>query len=249
MTALGTFVFAVLGALLASFLGVVAERVYTGQSWRRGRSRCNSCRTVLTSRDLLPVVSWVASGGKCRTCGSKVPARYALFEATLALVFAVSYQALGIGLALALFLMAILVLGFIVLYDLRHTVVPMGAVLVLTLLSAAFAWVSVPSPDAFMRSALVASGIAVFFLALFAFSRGRAMGLGDAPVAFALSLLVGTAAVPGLLFSFWIGALVGIGILVARPGGPTMGIEVPFVPFLAVGYLLAYFTQWNPLPF
>jgi len=27
-----------------------------------------------------------------------------------------------------------------------------------------------------------------------------------------------------------------------------MGIEVPFVPFLAAGYLLAFFTQWNPLP-
>jgi prepilin signal peptidase PulO-like enzyme (type II secretory pathway) len=26
-----------------------------------------------------------------------------------------------------------------------------------------------------------------------------------------------------------------------------MGIEVPFVPFLALGYLLAFFTQWNPL--
>ena len=39
----------------------------------------------------------------------------------------------------------------------------------------------------------------------------------------------------------------GVLILVLRRGGPRMGIEVPFVPFLAIGYLLAFFTQWNPL--
>ena len=76
------------------------------------------------------------------------------------------------------------------------------------------------------------------------------MGLGDAPIALGLSLLVGFgAAFSGLIFSFWIGALCGILILVLRRGGPRMGIEVPFVPFLAAGYLLAYFTQWNPFLF
>jgi hypothetical protein len=44
------------------------------------------------------------------------------------------------------------------------------------------------------------------------------MGLGDTPVAVALSLLVGTQAFSGLLFSFWIGALVGIVILVMTFG-------------------------------
>jgi prepilin signal peptidase PulO-like enzyme (type II secretory pathway) len=74
------------------------------------------------------------------------------------------------------------------------------------------------------------------------------MGLGDAPVALALALLAGPGlALAGLLFSFWIGALVGIAILVSRPKGHRMGIEVPFVPFLAAGYLLAFFTRWNPL--
>jgi prepilin signal peptidase PulO-like enzyme (type II secretory pathway) len=37
--------------------------------------------------------------------------------------------------------------------------------------------------------------------------------------------------------------------LVGRPKGHRMGIEVPFVPFLAVGFLLAYFTQWTPFLF
>jgi len=73
------------------------------------------------------------------------------------------------------------------------------------------------------------------------------MGLADAPLAAGLALLVGHAALPGFLFSFWIGAGVGIVLLAMAPRGSRMGIEVPFAPFLAAGFLLAYFTQWDPL--
>lgn len=241
--------FAVLGAILASFLGVIAERVHTGQSWRRGRSRCNSCRRALRARDLLPVASWALSRGRCRRCGSRIPARYALFELALGGCFAAAYLALGPGLPLALFLAALAALGFIVLYDLRHMVVPLAPAGLLILLAGAFAALDSADLAAWLLRAIAALGVALFFVALHLFSRGRAMGLGDAPIAFALALLTGSAAFAGLLFSFWVGAAVGIAILATRRGGPTMGIEVPFVPFLAAGYLLAYFTAWNPLPF
>jgi prepilin signal peptidase PulO-like enzyme (type II secretory pathway) len=166
----------------------------------------------------------------------------------LGVVFALAYGVLGIGIPLAVFLVATLLLAFVVLYDVRHTIVPLETTAVLAVLAAGFTWLTLPY--LFVQTILLACGIALVFVLLHVFSGGRAMGLGDAPVALALSLLVGApAAIPGFLFSFWIGALVGIGILVARPGGPTMGIQVPFVPFLAAGYLLAYFTAWNPLPF
>ena len=72
------------------------------------------------------------------------------------------------------------------------------------------------------------------------------MGFADAPFALGLALLTGTGAFPGFIFSFWIGAVVGIVLLAKRPRGSRMGVEVPFAPFLATGFLLAYFTQWNP---
>ena len=96
---------------------------------------------------------------------------------------------------------------------------------------------------------LTAGGIALFFYLLHVLSRGRWMGLGDTPIALALSLVTGAQAISGLLFSFWIGAVVGIVILVLTPPSRRIGIEVPFVPFLAFGYFLALVTQWNPLHF
>ena len=67
--------------------------------------------------------------------------------------------------------------------------------------------------------------------------------------ALGLSLLVGSAAFSGFIFSFWIGAVIGIVILLKRPSGSRMGVEVPFAPFLAAGFLLAFVTQWNLLAY
>lgn len=210
------------------------------------RSRCNSCNRTLSIPDLVPVFSWVVSRGRCRTCKARVPALYAVAELSLGVVFVLAYQLFGAGLPLLLFALSLFLLTVIVLYDLRHTVVPFILSLLLIATSALFALSRTPAPLLpFVFG--IAGIIGLLFWLMYALSKGRAMGLGDAPVALALSLLAGTQAIAGVLFSFWIGAVIGILILVLRRGGPTMGIEVPFVPFLALGFLLALFTGWNPL--
>lgn len=247
MESLPYVIFFFLGAIVASFAAVVAERLYTGESWLSGRSRCNSCGRYLGPLDLVPVLSWLFARGRCRTCKARVPASYAALEALTGLTFALAYHALGPALALMPFLGACAVLAFIVMYDLRHTVVPPASSALLVLLSIIHASLVASSSAQFGTRLLVAGVIGLGFFLMHALSKGRAMGLADAPVAFALSLLVAPYALAGLLFSFWSGAVIGIAILFLRRGGPRMGIEVPFVPFLAIGYLLAYFVEWNPL--
>lgn len=245
-----TIVAAVLGAILASFIGVLSERAHTGESWARDRSRCNSCTTTLGVLDLIPVASWLSTYGRCGYCGVRLPLTYLLSECTLALLFALSYLSLGLGIPLFIFLAALCVLLFIVLYDIRHTVVPMSATVAFVVLAVLFAYFTAFDRTELGLTLVFAGVIGTAFFLMHTLSRGRMMGLGDSPIALGLSLLVGFAlALPGLLFSFWIGALCGIIILVTRHDGPRMGIEVPFVPFLAAGYLLAYFTQWNPFLF
>jgi prepilin signal peptidase PulO-like enzyme (type II secretory pathway) len=240
--------FFLLGAMLASLAGVIAARAYTGQAWARSRSRCDSCNVTLSPHDLVPVFSWLSSGGRCRTCGSKVSSVHLFGEVALGTAFAVSYTFLGLSTAFPVFLAALTVLMFAVLYDLRHTLVPVSASVSLVFLSGLYAYLATPNIASLSTALITAGAIGLFFLALHVFSRGRAMGLADAPIAFALSLLTAPYAFAGLLFSFWIGAVWGIAVLVGRRRRPTMGIEVPFVPFLALGFLLAFFVQWNPLP-
>lgn len=241
---------ALLGSILASFIGVIAERIGTGQSWARGRSLCNSCATVLPAGDLVPIASWLSTGGRAACCGARLPLAYLASEVALAISFYFAALTLGPTSALAVFLLALSLLAFIVLYDLRHMVVPREASSLFILAALAFAYMEAPALALFGLTLLVAGATGLAFFLAHILSRGRVMGLGDSPVSLGLCLLTGAAgALPGLVFSFWIGGLCGILILVRRPPGRRMGIEVPFVPFLAAGFLLAFFTGWNPFLF
>jgi prepilin signal peptidase PulO-like enzyme (type II secretory pathway) len=76
-----------LGASLASFLGVVIERVPKKESIN-GRSHC-ACGRQLKWYENVPVFGYLRTGGKAKCCGSQLPVWYVLFETGLGLVFAV----------------------------------------------------------------------------------------------------------------------------------------------------------------
>ncbi len=70
------------GLVIGSFLNVAIHRLPLADETvsRPRRSRCPSCRTELTWRENIPVVSWALQRGRCRTCGWWIPARYPLVE-------------------------------------------------------------------------------------------------------------------------------------------------------------------------
>lgn len=238
--------FFILGAITASFASVVAERLYTGQSFFTGRSRCDACGKHLSALALIPIFSYLASRGRALCCGAKLSPRAPLSELLLGGLFAGAYLTLGIVPALPFFLAALAALLALVLYDLAHQILPPPLLIFFIAISAAAGFLQAPSPLAFLSSLGTALLIALSLALIHFLSRGRAMGFADAPLALGLALLTGPAALPGFVFSFWVGALVGIALLLGRPAGTRMGVEVPFAPFLAAGFLLAYFTQWNP---
>ncbi|HVB20053.1 MAG TPA: prepilin peptidase [Candidatus Paceibacterota bacterium] len=239
----------VLGAIVASFIGVIVARLNTGQSFLVGRSRCDACNTQLPSSALIPVVSYVISGGRATCCGARLSLKAPLAELLLGALFMVAYLTLGPIPALPLMLLALSVLLALVLYDLAHQILPFALLVVFIAVSAATGFALAPSPLAFVYTLPTALLLSLFLALIHFASRGRAMGFADAPFSFGLAILTGAAAFPGFIFSFWIGALIGIMLLLRRPRGSRMGGEVPFAPFLAAGFLLAYFTQWNPFIF
>lgn len=76
-----------LGLAVGSFLNVVLVRVPAGESVVRPGSRCPRCRTPLSGRDNIPVLSWLLLRGRCRTCREPIPIRYPLVELAGAAVF------------------------------------------------------------------------------------------------------------------------------------------------------------------
>ena len=88
----------------------------------------------------------------------------------------------------------------------------------------------------------ILAGIAAgfFFLAIVLATRGKAMGVGDVKLAFFMGLLLGWPAIlVALFFSFLIGAIIGIILMLLKK--KTLKSEVPFGPFLVIGTYMALF--------
>jgi len=74
------------GGAIASFSGVVIERVPRGESIT-GRSHC-ACGRKLEWYENIPVFGWLRVGGTTKCCNAKLPIWYLLFEIGLGLIFA-----------------------------------------------------------------------------------------------------------------------------------------------------------------
>jgi prepilin signal peptidase PulO-like enzyme (type II secretory pathway) len=142
----------------------------------------------------------------------------------------------------------------IAVYDIRHKIIPDGFVILVSMLGvlrmcmAFFAFthggVEIPVFDmSFAWGWNVGAGmmLALPFALLWFFSGGRWMGLGDAKLAFAFGSAFGLACgLTGIIFGFWVGALLSIPLLLFRGRSFTMKSELPFAPFLVLGMLIAY---------
>jgi leader peptidase (prepilin peptidase)/N-methyltransferase len=71
----------VAGCMVGSFLNVVAHRVPRRETVVFGRSHCPACGATIRPRDNVPVLGWIALGGRCRDCRTRISPRYPLVEA------------------------------------------------------------------------------------------------------------------------------------------------------------------------
>lgn len=235
-----------LGLIAGSFLNVVILRGAKKETLG-GRSRCPSCNRPLSFRELVPVLSFLLQKGRCRQCGTALSRQYPLVELGTAAAFLA-----GAALFSGLWTILLIFIGIssaIVIFvsDLRFQLIPNGPVLILALLGiTAVSWrvfnTSAASAD-FQRvyydlgSAAILAGI---IGALWLYSQGKWMGLGDAKLIFPTSLILGfPASLSAFLFSFWLGGIAGV--LLLAFGQKTLKSRIPFGPFILAGSILAYF--------
>ena len=120
--------FFLLGAIIASFVGVIIARLHTGQSFLFGRSHCDACNVPLAPASLLPIVSYTVSAGRARCCGSRLSFIAPISEALLGGLFVLAYLTLGVSFSLLFMLIALGALLALVSYDLAHQILPSSLV-------------------------------------------------------------------------------------------------------------------------
>lgn len=223
------------GALIGSFLNVVAHRVPLGESLVSPPSRCPECEAPVKPYDNVPVVSWLLLRGRCRNCGTPISPRYPLVELTTAVAFAAVVAANGFDDDLVLELPFVAALIALAAIDFDHKLLPNRIVYPLAAYGV-IATLLVDRDD--LVEHLIAGAGAFSFLLLAVLAYPRGMGMGDVKLAGAMGLFLGLSIVPALLLAFLAGSVVGV-VILAREGAAGRKKAVPFGVFLALGGIAA----------
>ncbi len=254
------FIF-LLGLCIGSFLNVVIYRTEEEKSFIKGRSFCPNCKHNLNWKDLFPVFSYLLLGGECRYCKAKISWQYPAVEISTAIIFllislqATSYKLQAIlNLVFWFYIASVLIVIFV--YDLKHYLIPDNVLfpaIVIAFIYKVFVNLSFSNWNLIenwklgignsfsilnlLLAVIIASG---FFFLIWFLSSGKWMGFGDVKLAILLGLMLGLPNILTALFlAFFFGAIIGIILMIFQ--GRNVKSEIPFGPFLVVGFFVVLF--------
>ena len=194
--------FFVLGTILGSFALVLVDRTKRRQDWVRGRSKCSNCKRTLQAKDLIPIISWLVTRGRCRYCSVKLSVAYPITEVILGTCFVLSFILWPNELALwheragfVIWLFALLIGTVLFIYDLRWFILPSSFLNLFVALAALYKFLVIMTNNrgftenvVAVFATLVVSG-GVFFI-LNKVSKGKWIGDGDIFLGIALGLFL-----------------------------------------------------------
>lgn len=235
------------GLVFGSFINALVWRLHEGKDWVKGRSECPHCHHQLAAKDLVPVLSWVSLGGKCRYCRKPIPDS-PLVELALPLLFVLSYvywpQALhGAGLfTFALWLVFLVGFTALAVYDFKWFLLPdviVFPLIGLAILQVLGKWIFFGSTwQGVVWSVAGVAVISGLFYGIFHVSKGKWIGFGDVKLGIVLGLLAG-GPMQALLVLFLASSL---GLVSALPlvltGKANRKSHLPFGPLLIAGLIV-----------
>jgi leader peptidase (prepilin peptidase) / N-methyltransferase len=226
---------------VGSFLGVLVKRLPARRPVAIGRSVCDHCHRTLGWRDLIPLVSWASTRGRCRHCRQAIGLFYPAVElAALAIaVWALLVLPGWIVWAGAMLGWALLTLTWI---DQEHYLLPDVITLPLALAGLAVAWLI--DPATLLDHVIgAAAGFATFTALAWgyrALRRRDGLGAGDAKLLGALGAWVGWQGLPTVVLYAAVSGLALALILAARGRRLELGHRLPFGPHLCLGGWLVW---------
>ncbi len=205
------------------------------------RSRCRACGTQISALQNIPVLSYLALGGKCAQCKEPISPRYPIVEATTGALAAIVAWHFGFGWEALMAVVLTLFLVPITMIDFDHQLIPDAIVLPLMWIGLAMSLFN-PLPAAevlFISSSSAIIGAIAGYLSLwsvyqlFKLVTGKeGMGYGDFKLLAALGAWLGWQQLPVIIMmSAVVGAIIGVLLIVFR--GRDRQIPIPFGPYLA----------------
>jgi leader peptidase (prepilin peptidase)/N-methyltransferase len=230
----------VFGLVMGSAVTAIAYRVPRGISWAEGRSRCPHCQHELGVLDLVPVLSWLTSLGRCRHCGTPVSFRYPLTEVLCGTWAVLLADKVGLGWDLPFLALWGVLLIALLWIDLDVQLLPDALTFPGTILglAAALQWPGGPR-HALLGLIAGAGTLALIGWLWWKLRHVEAMGGGDVKLAAMFGVVLGwQLTVLTLFLAALAGSLWGGILMLARRGH--MQTALPFGTLLAPAALVAF---------
>lgn len=231
------FLWFVLGLCIGSFLGVLIDRMPEGEDVVWKPSHCDFCKKRLRWFELIPVLSFILSGGKCLRCNKKLSMQYPIVELSTALgfvmIFLRFYEFPILLFSYSLIFAAALVIFMI---DAKHQIIP-DSMLFVMIAGALFFSIS-------LSHVLVACISGLFFYLLWFATKGKGLGFGDVKLAAVMGFLLGH---PGAIIAFYVAFLTGAfwGVILMIGGRARIKSRIAFGPFLILGIFIS--VAWGSM--
>ncbi len=228
-----------LGLAVGSFLNVVIHRLPRKESIVSPGSRCPSCGAALRWYDNLPVLSYVALGGRCRGCREPISVRYPIVELVTALLFVAHYYVFGWTPPLAVRLLFASAMVALFAIDLEHQLLPDAITLPGIVLGLVFSSFLPPGLVGALLGILLGGGFLwLVGEAYFRYAGAEGMGGGDVKMLAMIGAFLGwKLTLLTLVLSSIAGSVIGLAVIALKRGG--LKHALPFGTFLALGALAA----------
>jgi len=249
-----TLLIFILGASVGSFLSVVIYRIQKNKKGILfGHSFCPKCKTRLKSTDLIPIVSFVISKGKCKYCKTKISTFYPLLELTTGITFLALYtkfqfiEELQPGIfeinspSIISFIFyalygSLLIATFF--YDLQTKKIPnmfLYSLIGLSIIG------SIIIQEHTLASILIAVLInTIFYGGQIAISKGKWLGEGDVYLTTSLAIIFGWKLfIVSTVLTYFAGTMIALPLLLTKKTNKQT--EIPFAPFIIIGAFITIF--------
>lgn len=124
----GIILAAVFGAVFGSYATLFAYRLPLGEScfgrYFGPKSRCPKCHTTIRTRDLVPLINWLFTFGRCRKCKTKIPRTHLFVEFTTTALFILSYLKFSFSEEFLIYAMISVGLVILLVTDFTHKIFP-----------------------------------------------------------------------------------------------------------------------------
>lgn len=229
--------FFILGSVMGSFFHVVATRMSNDQSIVTPSSHCHICNHKLEWYELIPILSYIIQGGKCRKCKETLPLSYLIIEIVTGILYAVCFHEYGFSSELIISIIFISILIIVIVSDIEYMII-LDEVLVFGSVITIILYLILYGVDGTVYHVLDA---ALAFIAMYALKllgdfifKKESLGGGDIKLMFFFGLVIGLPlSVVTIFVATFIAFPIALFILFSRRDN-----MIPFGPFLSMAAIL-----------